>query len=114
MKPEKEIQAEIVKYLKKEEIFHVVVHTQGIIVKNTNGQMFLAKNADLKGTPAIFCYLKKLKNTLWIEVKSCYGKLTPEQAAFRTRAQEEGMLFLLARSVTDVEKFLNSLSVQAT
>jgi hypothetical protein len=104
-KPEKDIQAEIVKFLKQDPgIFFKVIHTQGIIRHDKNGNRFLAPNS-MKGMADIYTYIDK-QFTLWIEVKSAIGALSLEQKEFRKDVESHDQYFLVARSVADVKEFL--------
>jgi hypothetical protein len=48
--------------------------------------------------------------TLWIEVKSPTGKLSPEQKTFRDTVERIGHWYLMARSVDDVIKTIKIIT----
>jgi hypothetical protein len=106
-KPEKEIQAEIVKFLTKDAgIFFKVIHVQGLRCQGKDGKVFLAKNS-MKGMADIYSYVDK-QFTLWIEVKSATGTLSDDQKKFQQLVEDQGQYFLIARSVDDVKYFLEN------
>lgn len=106
-KPEKQIQAEIVKFLSKDpNLYFKVIHTQGLIRHDKNGNRFLAPNS-MKGMADIYAYVDK-EVTLWIEVKSDIGHLSAEQKEFRTLVESHDQYFLIARSVAEVQDFIQN------
>lgn len=60
-----------------------------------------------RGTPDLAILLNDgTGRTLWCEVKSPTGRLTPEQATFRTWCQDRGIPHVVARSVDDVKEWV--------
>lgn len=98
MKKETLIQAEILKYLR----------SKGVLAwRANNGSVWDAKlgmyrtHTGMKGVADILAVLNG--RLIAIEVKGEKGKMSPDQFLFRTRLEEAGGLYILARSVADVE-----------
>jgi hypothetical protein len=51
-------------------------------------------------------YIRDIPQVLWIEVKTADGKVTDDQRAFGNHVADNGMHYLIARSVDDVIKWL--------
>ena len=98
MKKETLIQAEILKYLRSKGVF---------AWRQNNGGIWDAKlgmyrtHTGMKGVPDIIAVYHG--RFIGVEIKSEKGKMSPDQFIFRERLLEAGGLYILARSVADVE-----------
>ncbi len=114
---EKDVQKQILDYLKIRGVFCWRNQTTGIY--DPTARRF-RKNSGMNGVadvlgvlPQDFCnhfeaghsYVK-VGRFLAIEVKAAKGKQSLEQFAFQKAVEENGGLYILARSVDDVKSFL--------
>lgn len=76
---------------------------------NTTGQAFTRSGAVIRfgliGSADILG-IRRGGQFLAIEVKSAVGRQRPEQIAFQRMVEEYGGVYILARSVADVERVL--------
>lgn len=103
--PEKQIENAILEYLNMKNIFAWKVKTMGTFDPQTKTFRAPSKYY-LKGQPDITAILPGGK-FLGIEVKSKLGRLSEHQKIFHLRIRQAGGLAIVARSVGDVEAFLN-------
>lgn len=102
MKPEKEIQSEIMAYLDGSGIAVWRFPGQGIIKKGRKTK------SHLKGFPDLFGICPGRNGRLFvIEVKTDKGKFFPEQLEWLELLRELGVMTLVARSVNDVVEAFN-------
>lgn len=59
-----------------------------------------------KGIPDILGILPKTGRLIGIEVKSDIGKQSADQKLFQERMEKQGAIYILARSIDDVEAIL--------
>lgn len=64
---------------------------------------------NIPGCPDLIGWLAPTGRFLGIECKGDRGKLRPEQAAFRDRLEKDGGLYIVARSVEDVDRVLGGI-----
>jgi len=106
MRLEAEIQKDILDHLQA----HPVVaktyrtHNQGKRGIGGGGR----RKTDVTGLPDISGYLKETGRALYIEVKKTGGKLSYDQWEFLTEANWNGGLAFVARSIPDVEFYINN------
>ena len=64
---------------------------------------------NIPGCPDLIGWIAPEGRFLGIECKGDRGKLRPEQASFRDRLEKDGGLYIVARSVEDVDRVLGAL-----
>lgn len=102
---EKQIENEIINYLKSRRIFAWKVQTVGIYDQKIGGYRKAGANYMRGVADIIGIYNGRL---LAIEVKSRIGKLSELQKIFLQRVREEGGIAMVARSIEDVDQTLKS------
>ena len=109
---EAEIQKGIMDYLAARRVFAIRINTGTF----QNGKRFIQAHsagaglADILAFPRIgFCTMPV---PLWIEVKSASGRQSVEQKYFQQKVRSEAHLYVLARSIEDVEMVLGQLGVK--
>lgn len=101
---EKDRQAAILAYLKKQGVVHSVTDTKPVIYFE-NGEKRFSKRVSEKGWPDITAVLPS--GRFWgIEVKSGDGRLSPEQKTMRDRIEQSGGVYTVAQTVNDVAAVL--------
>lgn len=70
-------------------------------IQRRDGSKGYIKNATIKGSPDIMLFLPK-GNTIFLEIKSDKGKLSPAQEEFKERAEALGFSYLVVRSLDDI------------
>jgi len=93
---EKDIQKQILDYLKIKRIFHYKNSTTGIYQQKT-GHYIPSQSV---GSPDIICVVDG--RYIGIEVKRPGSKLSPHQEAFRDNLQQAGGFYIVAHNVEDV------------
>ena len=101
---ESDIQKAIMDYLRLNGYFCNKFHTTGIYVRKRDTYM---KNPN-KGCPDILAFKKGFTN-LAVECKSDKGVQSDEQLEWGKRFEESGGIYILARSLDDVEKVLKGV-----
>lgn len=110
---EHETQTAIIEYLKYKGYYCQRVNA-GAFPISSEGRMRYVRMAD-PGTPDIIFGLpyKNLTLLSFIEVKTPKGVLNPNQREFQFKAEKKKMLYIVARSLEDVEigidNYLNTL-----
>jgi hypothetical protein len=117
--PEKVIQRSVIAELRRMRIKHWRANS-GVVWIKKKGYPDFPMTVNFKGCPDILGYLRPNGRLFGIEVKTRTGKQSPEQEACQRSFEEEGALYILARSVDDVlealKKFeprINSASTHA-
>lgn len=107
--PEQQTVKAILDYLLLRKIKRVHIKTVGNIIQR-DGKTFFGKGANEKGAPDIICCYKG--KGIAIEVKSDSGKLSPEQTQWllEWEAKPTEGIWIMARSVGDVESLIESLN----
>lgn len=73
-------------------------------IKNADGSERVVK-LSTPGLPDLVALVPGV-GTVWIEVKTLRGRLSPEQAAFRDDCRRAGSIHVVATGFEDVEPFL--------
>lgn len=100
--PERDILAAIRVYLRQRHVTHWRVPTTGQVSSHTASGF---QHNPARGMPDLLCILGG--QFLGIEVKTATGRLRPAQVAFRDAVHHAGGLYLVARSVDDVQRLLD-------
>lgn len=90
------------------DIHHCHVRNSGTIIHTPTGLRFGKNPFPQPGVPDILAWQNG--RSMAIEVKSPGGRLRPEQARWLDRFQKEGGTALVARSIDDVQRFLNKMN----
>lgn len=106
---EKAIETQILTWLMYKGIFSWKINRTGVYDVKRGVFRKPVSRFELKGIPDICGVF--LGKPLFIEVKAKDGRVSPDQQAFLQRAQNEGALCLVAKSVEDVEEFLKRVVV---
>jgi len=107
---ERAIETHILTFLHYQKVWAFKLHRMGTF-DSKKGVYRANKSAFyIKGIPDICGVFKG--RPLFIEVKSKKGRLSPEQIEFGERAQKEGAIWFVARSVEDVERELECLNLK--
>lgn len=101
---EAEIQSAILDYLAARRILAFRVNSGNLLLQNADGSSRRIKLAPM-GTADIIG-IAPGGRFLAIEVKGRKGKQTPEQVTFETSVREQDGIYILARSIDDVERGL--------
>lgn len=75
----------------------------------TAGGGLRSMQVNIPGCPDLIGWLSPSGKFIGIECKGDRGKLRPEQIAFRDRLEKDGGLYIVARSVEDVDRVLGGL-----
>ena len=103
---ESEIKRKILNWLLHQpHVFAFVVPTTGLFDQKRG----FWRTAPKRGVPDLL--VCKNSKFIGIEVKTATGRLRPDQIAFREALELAGGIFILARSVEDVEKVWYNISV---
>lgn len=105
---ESEIQKSIMDYLDYRGIL-AWRNNMGAVMHSVKGEVKYRKNPN-KGQPditALYCGLH-----VGIEVKAAKGRQTKEQLDWQQRLENNGAIYILARSVDDVKEALDSLRLE--
>lgn len=102
--PEKAIETQILTWLKYKGIFAWKNQTTGIFDPKKKVFRKSHNPFHIKGVSDIIGIYKG--QPLFIEVKSKRGVLSPEQKTFLSKAQTEGAICIVAKSIEDVEEGL--------
>jgi hypothetical protein len=102
---ERTIETHILTFLHYKQVWAWKVHRMGTYDAKKGTYRANKSRFQIKGLPDIQGMFHG--RALFIEVKSKKGRLTPEQKDFGERAQKEGALWFVARSVEEVEQYLN-------
>ena len=104
---EQDVVNAILDYLSYRKIIHAHIRNTGAIIKR-DGKTFFARNK--RNQPGIADILGVYKGVpIAIEVKSDIGKVRPEQDDWLNKWAENGGVYCVARSVTHVEQFIESI-----
>lgn len=111
---EGKIQLAIIKHLKSKGVFCWRQNNQGLYDRNLNNG-FGGYRSSVYGMPGVADILgimpDKTGRFLAVEVKTPKGRQSAEQVLFQKRVELAGGVYILARSVEDVDKgLLNSIS----
>jgi hypothetical protein len=104
---ESEIQKAITDYLKAHGVKHWR-NNMGAVMHSVKGEVRYRKNPN-KGIPDLFCLYCGL--LVGIEVKA-KTKQTKEQLEWQKELEDNGAVYILARSVADVDAALKSLHLE--
>ncbi len=96
------IQSSILQYLKVKGIFNFRVNNGGIFREGR----WTPSSTQTKGVPDII--VVKAGQFIGIEVKSEKGRLSPFQIAFKQRLEAQQGVYLVARSVRDVQTYFEA------
>ncbi len=113
-KPEKEIQAEILKYLETTGLLFWRQNS-GLIPVPTGRRtkagrpVFRMVKLGTEGLPDIIAVLPPTGQFIGLEVKSATGRLREAQERFRDQLQASGGVYHVVRSVEDTERILHIL-----
>jgi len=107
----------ITDWLSAERIWHMRINT-GAMAGTHNGKKRFVRFAK-PGTADIFCTPKLLKDDwgvthcvpMWIEVKTAKGKQSEAQVLFQNEVEAEGHIYVVARSIEDVQSALKEHSL---
>lgn len=103
---ESAIQKTILEYLAVKNIMHWRNNTGGTRIGANNHSKGYFMQWGSPGSPDILCILKPSGRFCGIEVKSTTGKQSDLQKKWQQRCEENGGLYILARSLDDVIKHL--------
>lgn len=77
----------------------------------TRGQGRFSKNKDMEGISDVVIFLPAA-TTLWVELKSDTGRLSPAQERFKNEIEVLGHHYRIARSVSQLETILQTFGVE--
>lgn len=98
---ESEVLSVCCQYLQAKKVFFWRQNTSGIHRTDPQGRQFWTRPAySMRGVPDIIAL--KPGRIFGIEVKSSKGRLSPEQIAFKSKWEEFGGVYLLARGIDDL------------
>ena len=111
LKPsEGQIQKSILQYLRALGIQCWRINSVGI----PDGKGGFRSNPEMAGISDIHAIIRvnKIGASVWFEVKSEKGRLSPKQKEFRAAVESAGGFFFLVRSIEDVQKAIKFLGDQ--
>ena len=108
--PEKQIEASILGWLKAKKICAVKIFNGGSY--NQKRGKFIFSSSRTPGVSDIIVAYKGI--AIAIEVKSEAGRQSPDQKAFEALWTNAGGYYTVARSIEDVENFLNQINDEVT
>ena len=100
---EKDIQLQILHYLKKIGAYCGKTKTMGV----KRGRSFCFDPYLFRGFPDVTAFYKD--RLIFIEVKSESGKQSFEQILFQQSAEKAGLIYILARDIADVQEAIRKL-----
>lgn len=116
MKPEQAILNSIMEYLAVKRVWCRRMNTGAAMVSNATGKARFLRfgtpgMADILATPITWNKLGGALHILWIEVKAPGGKQSQAQENFQEEVISEAHSYIVARSIDDVEMWLNKNGV---
>lgn len=113
MKPEAAIQRLIIDWLSVERIWHRRMNSGATVIPSARGNRFIRYGSvGMADILATFQHKGRL-SVVWIEVKAPKGVQSEAQAMFEEEVQEQGHVYLLARSLDDVTQLFDDLRSRA-
>jgi hypothetical protein len=98
--PEGIIQLQILKYLKGKGCVCGKTKTMGV----KRGRFFCLDPYTFRGFPDVVAFYKN--KIYFIEVKSKVGRQSDDQKGFQKLAESAGLIYILARSVDEIMKYI--------
>lgn len=105
---ESELMSQIINYFNAVGICYYRINTQGIM--HTIGGRTVRKKNPNKGMADFLVTINGF--TIWIEAKTDIGKQSPEQKEFQAKAEQNGAMYLLARTLEIVKEVVESVQEQ--
>lgn len=105
-KPEQQLQRDILKFLRANNIFCWKVETTGMPIRNRAGQVTGLRPSLIAGHPDLAGVLPDGR-ALFVEVKTKTGTVSALQKKWLDRLTEQGALAVVARSVEEVREALD-------
>ena len=97
---EKHIETQILSWLKAQGLFAFKIENGGVYDRS-RGVFRFNGSSSIRGVADIYCLHRGL--SIWIEVKSAKGRQSEHQIEFANNIMLNGGIYLLARSIEDVE-----------
>ena len=108
---EKEIQREIVKYLKiRQDSGKIEFVNNSVAGRMVQEGSYFAPSQSKRGSPDLLVFMRDTKKdclrTIGLEVKTETGKQTPGQIGWQERFEKLGGLYFVVRNIDDVIKII--------
>jgi hypothetical protein len=98
---EKDVLKQVIQYLKLKKLKVFRMNSGSFPLIRKDGSSGFARGHE-KGTADVLAFTPT-GSTLWVEVKSPTGKVSPEQAAFGKEMEHMGHIYIVARSIEDLQ-----------
>lgn len=100
--PEGYVQSAILDYLAAKHVLAYRINTGAVKLENRLVRFGVKGMADILAFPTS-CALPAV---MWIEVKAEKGRQSPEQKSFEAQVRAAGHIYIVARSVEDIEVYV--------